>query len=193
MQDLEMQRTGTQPLNTCKGTSRKDFLWISPELQQYWKSTSVDQMVFKDHAVLSAQFEPFGKPCNIPLWRQPKSIPWEKYKQALPPGTFSFHDGPPDQFCTRLAEEFERRADQLAVATTGQALLPCQKGRSKTSEVVMVPESQSFLRPSRHGHFEPKFHGTHMQHKRWFKQLRRLEAFARSSQVPHSSATKTIH
>ena len=30
IQDLQMSHTGQQPLKTCKGSTRKDFVWISP-------------------------------------------------------------------------------------------------------------------------------------------------------------------
>eukprot|EP00435_Cladocopium_sp_Y103_P076071 s49_g75.t1 len=193
IQDMEQQRTGKLPVMTCKASTRKDFVWISPELQPFWQSTSVDNMLFKDHAVLSASFAPFGKPEKIPLWRKPKPIPWEKFKQPMPAGSFSFHDGPPHAFCTRLAAEFERRANQLSLAETGHALLSCQKGRSQTSEVVLVPESQGLLRPSRPGSASPEFHGTHVMHKRWFKQLRRLEAYARNACKPAQSMQKALH
>lgn len=57
-QDLEFARTGKLPANTCKNSTKKDFIWISPELQPFWRSTHVDQLAFKDHAVASAHFEP---------------------------------------------------------------------------------------------------------------------------------------
>eukprot|EP00435_Cladocopium_sp_Y103_P039416 s683_g10.t1 len=178
VQDMQQQQHGTVPLPTCKASTRKDFLWISPELQPFWLSTAVDQLLFKDHAVLSATFAPFGKPAQ---------------KQPMPTGTFKFCPERADSFCTSLADEFEHRAIQMSLAITGQALQPCQRGRSHTSEVVLVPESMSLLRPSRPGSAAPQFHGTHMTHKRWFKQLRRLEAFARNAQKPACTASKTIH
>ena len=62
------------------------------------------------------------------------------------------------------------------------------------SSTVMVPESQTLLRPGRHGDVQPKCHGTHVTYKKWFKQLRRLEAFARGSEAHHNlSSSKVIH
>ena len=153
-------------------------------------STSVDTLAFKDHAVLSAKFRSFGKPSKIPLWRQPKPIPWAKIPVDMPAGDFSFPYDQPENFCTKLANEFEARANAMSFQSLGQPLLDCQKGRSHTSEVRMVPESQSILRPGRHGDAQPQFFGIHVTHKRWFKQLRRLEAYPRGvgSQAP---ATKS--
>eukprot|EP00435_Cladocopium_sp_Y103_P032826 s2207_g8.t1 len=59
---------------------------------------------------------------------------------------------------------------------------------------MLVPETQGLLRPGRHGDQQPAFHGVHLTHKRWFKQLRRLEAYARSSQASQTpNVSKTLH
>ena len=194
IQDMEYEATGKKPVPTCKNCSRKDFVWISPELQPFWQSTAVDTLAFKDHAVLSAQFKPLCKPCKIPLWRQPKPIPWNKIRGQMPEGSFKFTCVQPEKFCASLAGEFERRASNMCLQSFGNPLLDCQKGRSQTTETVQVLESQNPLRPGRHGDYTPEYHGTHMTHKRWFKQLRRMEAYARgtANQV-QSTRSKTIH
>lgn len=179
---------------TCKHSTRKDFVWISPELHPFWMTTSVDTLAFKDHAVLSAHFAPFGKPSKVPIWRQPKQIAWSKIKGQMPTGTFQFPVEQPSNFCSTLADEFEHRASQMSFHSTGTPLLDCQKGRSKTSETILIPESQSLLRTGRHGDKNPQFFGTHMTHKRWFKQLRRLEAYSRHvSSIKDATPTKSIH
>eukprot|EP00435_Cladocopium_sp_Y103_P039949 s1234_g10.t2 len=194
IQDLEESRTGKKPVNTCKNSTRKDFVWISPELQPYWLSTEVRTLAFKDHAVLSAMFQPFGKPETVPLWRKPKSIPWTKIKGDMPAGNFTFSQVDPATFCHSLAVEFESRANHMSQKSCGQPLLDCQRGRSATSSTVMVPESQCQLSPGRHGDAQPKYFGTHMTYKRWFKQLRRLEAFARGAQKQsNTTPTKAVH
>lgn len=74
------------------------------------------------------------------------------------------------------------------------ALLACQKGRPKTTEVTWVPENQGCLRPSRHGDLRPQYHGIHLTHQRWFKQLCRLEAYTRNVQSSDSpTPSKLIH
>ena len=171
IQDLEMCRTGKQPQNTCKNSTRKDFVWISPELQAFWESTGVENLAFKDHAALYARFKPFGKPEKVPLWRKPKPIPWNKLKGDMPVGTFVFRPENADTFCLDLAHEFEQRAHAMSLRSTGQPLHACQRGRSATSSTVLVPESQSLLKPGRQGDLQPQFHGihgTHATYKRWF-------------------------
>ena len=120
IQDLEMCRTGEQPQNTCKTSTRKDIGWICPELQAFWESTLVENLAFKDHAVLCARFKPFGKPEKITLWRKSKPIPWNKPKGDMPVGTFAFSAEKADKFCLDLAQEFEQRAHTMSLRSTGQ-------------------------------------------------------------------------
>ena len=54
VQDLECLHTGTQPQPTCKGCTRKDMLWISPELVSSFQTVVVDHDHFADHSVLRA-------------------------------------------------------------------------------------------------------------------------------------------
>ena len=78
VQDLCHHATGRPVVNTCKGATRKDFLWLSPELALGFIDLHVDCEVFADHAVLVASFvggrahlERFVWPCPIP-------VPWNK-------------------------------------------------------------------------------------------------------------------
>ena len=127
IQDMEHEATGKKPVPTCKNCSRKDFVWISPELQPFWQSTAVDTLAFKDHAVLSAQFKPLGKPCKIPLWRQPKPIPWNKIRGQMPEGSFKFTCVQPEKFCASLAGEFERSASNMCLQSFGNPFLIAKK------------------------------------------------------------------
>jgi hypothetical protein len=112
----------------------------------------------------------------------------------MPVGTFVLRPENADTFCLDLAHEFEQRAHAMSLRSTGQPLHACQRGRSATSSTVLVPESQSLLKPGRQGALQPQFHGTHATYTRWFKQLRRLEAFARSTHANHNlSPNKIIH
>ena len=112
----------------------------------------------------------------------------------MPVGTFVLRPENADTFCLDLAHEFEQRAHAMSLRSTGQPLHACQRGRSATSSTVLVPESQSLLKPGRQGDLQPQFHGTHAAYKRWFKQLRSLDAFSRSTHANHNlSPNKIIH
>jgi hypothetical protein len=61
LQTLARERFGHEIVNTCKMKTRKDFCYISPELQDLLVSVEVLQDVFPDHAVLRGCFKPLGE------------------------------------------------------------------------------------------------------------------------------------
>eukprot|EP00438_Fugacium_kawagutii_P010337 Skav212590 [mRNA] locus=scaffold125:530151:534734:+ [translate_table: standard] len=179
IQILEKEQHGTDIRMTCKGKTRKDYVWISPELAKHFQSVVFHTDIFKDHAVLGAKFRPFGKPEPIPIWRQPKSLDWE-HLQKLPEGNFQLSSLPSHvDPCLAIANEFEQRLVQSAAAD--KPILPCQLGRSRTTQPKAKPEYTKPVTRSRAGHLQPEYHGTSLRYNQWFKQLRRLEAFARTS------------
>ena len=75
VQDLWHQHTGTLPQVTCKNATRKDYCFISAELQPLLQSVEVDPGYFCDHSLLSATFEMQGLRQPCPVWRMPKYRP----------------------------------------------------------------------------------------------------------------------
>lgn len=53
----------------------KDYLYLSPELVQFFDHAGVLEDIFADHAVLVARFHPFGFQEHVYNWRTPK---WEE-------------------------------------------------------------------------------------------------------------------
>lgn len=56
VQDLFQARTGAPVQPTCKGVTRKDHLWLSPELVLAFLDLTIDHETFADHSVLVARF-----------------------------------------------------------------------------------------------------------------------------------------
>ena len=71
VQDLQQRLTGRSPAVTCKGKTRKDFCWISPELQSLFVEACVDETFFADHSVVFARLR--TPSANVPRfsWRMP--------------------------------------------------------------------------------------------------------------------------
>ena len=76
LQTLMQERYGIAPTSTCKGASRSDQLWLSPEAQEYVSNIGFAD-VFSDHLVMIMQL-------NLPsmltyewVWPQPQPIPWD--------------------------------------------------------------------------------------------------------------------
>ena len=76
IQDVAHSRWGVPPSNTCKGATRVDQLWISPELVACLEAVVVNDLVFSDHAILSASFR-LGTPELQYIWRMPQQLPWQ--------------------------------------------------------------------------------------------------------------------
>jgi hypothetical protein len=56
VQDLQHMRTGAPIRPTCKQVSRKDFLWLSPELALAFRGLRFCDETFADHSLLLADF-----------------------------------------------------------------------------------------------------------------------------------------
>ena len=72
IQDLRAARQGVSPEVTCKNSSRKDFLFVSPELQEMFLACKVDPTYWADHSVVSASFRPSRVHLSRFVWRMPR-------------------------------------------------------------------------------------------------------------------------
>lgn len=63
-----------EPMMTCKGKTRKDFLFLSPELLQLLQQVRVDAQCFADHAVLQAKMRSPSAPTMMYLWPKAKPV-----------------------------------------------------------------------------------------------------------------------
>ena len=180
VQQWALERLGKPIEVTCKNKTTKDHIYVSPELAQYLKDVEVQQDWFPDHAVLIAKFHPLGKPPQLPIWRQPKPMPWDdipleaiQYEYQKPESqqdlTASYA-----QVCTNV-----EAAAALALTAKHKALPDACKGRVKTTEVRWRQEYSAPLRPSREGEYQPTYHGLNIQHARWIRQYRRILNFTR--------------
>ena len=180
VQSLQQERFGTEVAATCKQTTTKDFIWLSPELAQHFCKAEVVNHVFPDHGALLAHFSFLGQDSHVFLWRQPKPIPWEECKGSIftKPEQFSMQCTP-DEECRAIAQEFEERVHVHMTNQGNSGLLPVHRGRCKTTDTRKLLSHTSPLRPGRHGDTQPEYQGQCLQYQRWFTQIRRLESLAR--------------
>ena len=181
IQTVAEERWGILPRCTCKGSTRKDYIFLSPELQSLLTETCVIDDVWADHSVLVGKF--VGQPCNISrqIWRMPRQFQW-------PPGfhlqdvslevNFETHN-PTEQYALMW-----QQVEQQATALNEQRHVPIQKsqcGRGQTLETTTCHGTSvpRLLKPSRQGDVLPHITVASIQHARWFRQLRRLQAYAR--------------
>ena len=184
LQDLAMCRWGVQPHHTCKGTTRKDFCFISPELQDLLEEVLLEHDVWSDHSVLVGKFR--GAQTVVrQWWRQPQAFPWpDGFSSGTVPIDVNFTGEDPTGQYKKLWEQIETGAQQF-LDLSSKKVHPSQLGRAKTLTTVprkgpVVPVS---LKPSRSGDVRPLYYGQSRQHALWFRQLRRLQNFVRFSKV----------
>jgi hypothetical protein len=188
-QDLEFLRSGQSPQVTCKGRTRKDMLWLSPELVASFAELSVDHTRFADHSVLIAKFHVGAAFTMRFLWPTPKAIPWDDVPAMSQPVDFA--QGSPTECYKQLWAHKETQARQALqdkwqrnMQGRGQQLAP--KPRKGWAAPPKKGRSQDA---------QPFFHGYHVQHARWVKQLRRLQNYHRWASVHfgHANTQLALH
>eukprot|EP00435_Cladocopium_sp_Y103_P042393 s1318_g11.t1 len=194
VQTLQQERFGDEIAKTCKQSTTKDFIWVSPELVPYFRRAEVISHVYPDHGALLAHFQCFGQDTHVYHWRKPKPLPWASCKSKMPEGHFQLPaDVHPDESSRLIASELEDRLHQHLVSQDQPGLLPQQRGRCQTLEAQKMLGHASPLKASRHGDMTPAYHGQNLQHQRWFTQLRRLESLGRLYKAQPWKASQHVH
>ena len=177
LQDIALHRWGILPRATCKGKTRKDYCFVSPELQALLLKVSVMDDVFPDHSVLVGHFRRLRHMIPKQVWPSPKQFPWPQH--------FEF----PEDFWTSCEGTVDEHYSQLwaQIETTAAAMVPfripkCMHGRAQTTNVRSVWDGKfSPVKAGRPGDFQPQFHGASVRHGQWIRQCRRLQAYVRSA------------
>ena len=192
IQLLDLERTRRPISFTCKQTSTKDFVWISPELVPYFLKADTCSL-FSDHEVLFATFKPFGPISKVHLWRKPKPIDWNADSPDIPVGHFKMENDNPEEAIKTIAAEFEDRVHQAFKASNMPGLIASQRGRSRTTHTREVLEHHSPIKPSRSGEKQVEFLGHSLMHKQWFSQMRRFQSIRRTCCNNESNLHKLVH
>ena len=181
VQQLAQERWGVEPSNTCKHTSRKDFLYLSPQLQKLVISVTNTWDKFSDHSVLSAVLHFPGGPPRVAKWFTPKPILYHDQHevrliqnsqgQPLP------RESDPTQQYEKIFATFETLVSEAKQSQGRPGLFPAQMGRGTTRERHFITKRVSPLKPSREGEALPEFAGLNLKYKRWFTQYRRLVSY----------------
>lgn len=179
IQDLAWQRWQIQPSDTCKKCTRKDFLYLSPALQELVVSVHNHYDLFPDHSTLYAKIrKPSNDPCTF-TWFKPQPIVGDGL--VIPDDCVTHHehvqDSPTKNYAA-LCQSFEKSVDQTLRKQNQPGLTKSQFGRACTLDRKSKGQPVAPAKPSRKG--EPvTIECKTLQHKRWFVQLRRLLNFKR--------------
>ena len=191
-QDIHAQRTGILPQATCRGKTRRDYMFMSPELCGLFDSCSVVDASVADHADLVCHFAG-GDHLTRFAWPIPDQMEWEPVASRAPvdgslfscpsQATVDF-----EQFWT-CAEANNNEARKKA----GKAVVRAMSGRAKVKAPVERDRQIPPLKASRPGDRQPLFLGSCLQHVQWTRQLRRMQSYVRLAQAPVQSTAHRCH
>lgn len=172
LQDLALTRWGIPVRATGKGAQNIDQVWVSPELQASLLRVQLYDDLWAGHVAVSGVFANHHPSQLRYHWRFPQTFPWPKdwqcdYHGPWTDPTFSY---------AAMWNHFEFMASKnLGGVSVSQSSF----GRGAT--LSHEPRLSHIAPPKkgREGDIQPKFFGLSLQHNRWFRQLRRLQALVR--------------
>jgi len=173
-QDLFQLRTGAPVQLTCKHATRKDYLWLSPELALAFLGLTLDFETFADHAVLVAQFRGGTQHAERFVWPCPKPVPWQQVPDSQTVVDFVAPLDPTAQYAL-LWKARETCAQQHLQADW----VPSMHGRGQQTRPKRVVGRHAPIKQGRRHDVQPAFYGFSSLHVARFKQLRRLQNFCR--------------
>ena len=190
LQDLAHDMWGQPVSHTCKHSTRKDFCFVSRELQVLLKAVHVAHDIFPDHAVLYGTFSGFKHLVPRTIWTTPTDMPWPAHWEVNPDFWLQC-ESEPDMKYQMLWQHIEDNACRsLPFVVPAKA-----KGRAATKYVQRkldgkVPPPKK----ARPGDVQPHYVCASFRHSQWLRQTRRLQAYMRhvQAQSEHTSHARQI-
>ena len=179
LQDLAAERWAISPKPTCKHRTRKDFCFVSPELQELLFDVRIVDDIWPDHSILQGHFHRLCMTVPKDVWRMPGPFPWPA-QWTFPAKWWDLCDGSPSFKYAKLWEALEQVAEQALPFKPSKHV----KGRAQTQAPKCVVGGRlAPVKIGRRGDFHPQFHGASCRHAQWVRQVRRLQAYLRSVQA----------
>ena len=178
VQTLARQRWGIQEVVTCKHATRKDFLYLSPGLQELLMSVTTTWDHFTDHSCLQAILkEPSVSPLEA-RWFKPRPISYEDDALLRQLQQTHMPDPDPSESMTQrymdLCTQLEQHVEAALQATGKPALMQQQKGRGTVLHRTFHRVPGAPLKASREGDMVPEYVGPNL---RYITQARRLSSY----------------
>ena len=185
IQDLAWQRWGHIPAHTCKDATRRDFLYLSPEVAALCSDSAVLE-IYQEHSTVAARVVIASNAGAVRYWPRPAEIPWNGI--ALDGLNGSSHVPlPPYPDSSRRFQQHAQLFEQSLnghVASPGGQLPACCFGRAKFTSPMAKDLRVQASRASRAGDEVLQSDLLSLEVRRWFKQLRRLQSLRQALQRP---------
>ena len=134
IQNLAAQKWGYPIRPTCHQKTKKDQMWLSPELAPRLVNVYIDDTVFPDHATVVGEFMELAASPPVPIWRKPTPIQWEEVDHDQLAQTCQPHSGVQG----RMVVIFQQLEDQVDMNLRRQGkpgLRAQQKGSLRSHHV----------------------------------------------------------
>ena len=170
-QELHCTRTGVLPLPTCRSKTRRDFVFLSPELRRLFESCIIDHTAWPDHSAVIVCFKGGVHESVRYPWPLPAQVPDGNFID------FSSVSDVTDQYAT-LWRDVETCAEQCAIGKSKPLPRVCF-GRGQRLEPLVVKALAPPVSKGRSGDLQPGFYGSSWGHAHMFRQARRLQSYTR--------------
>ena len=193
IQDLHAARTGQLPVATCRGKTRRDYLFVSRELAALFRDCRVDDESLSDHSYLIGSFDGSVDVLDRFLWPTPDPMEWTAPSCRSPVDLSLFRPG------CNLDDDYEafwtavEAQNNAARRRLHKPVVRAMGGRGKQRQPQLRHGQLAPVKTSRPGDRQPAFLGTCIQHAQWLKQLRRLQSYVRLSRSGVCSAAHRAH
>ena len=197
VQTLHARLTGDGPYPTCKGSTRPDRIFVSPELASYFVRCEVTD-VFADHSVVTGHFALPGDASTYSWWPMPAKMPWSSIDipawHASSPVFLPFaKDQDTTDYLSSIGQQYEASVKPEFVSDIPNGLPRACRGRAQHHSPVLRPRNLKTLRPSRNGEEKPRCDLVSHSVQRWFRQLRRIQSLVHNLRRNSDAVTALVY
>ena len=193
IQDIHAERTGELPVATCRGKTRRDYLFVSREMARLFRSCQVVDETVSDHSYLIGTFEGSLDLLDRFVWPIPDQMEWEAISERQPVQADLFQPGcNPDQDYAAFWSAVEAN-NNGARQRKQKPLVRSMQGRGRQHQPQLRHGMLAPTKTSRPGDKQPAFLGSCVQHAQWLKQLRRFQSYLRLARAPVLTVAHRAH
>ncbi|CAL1128806.1 unnamed protein product, partial [Cladocopium goreaui] len=187
-QEMAAQRWNHEIVPTCKGTTERDMIWMSPMAASLCNNLHV-QDVFHDHSSLAVELNIGVLKPSIRTWPRPREIPWDQVQIAdwhqQSHETQPLEHSSSTETLKQLARTFEQSLNGFVRDLPSRSLSSAHCGRAqRLAPAKLTPTPQS-CRASRPGEEHLVADTVNKAVILWFKQLRRIQSYRHSIVAGH--------
>ena len=186
------EQWGILPGPTCCQVTRKDYVYLSPQLQALLTSCSNTFDKFPDHSTLLGLLDFPSKPAPVARWPRPQNIDYRQLSPAdiakVPCDPAVTHSDPTTQY-SAICHAFEQHVSRVRAQHGLNKLTPSQCGRGQTLERTFLKPQIVAIKSGRQGDHQPQVNTWTLTHCRWTTQCRRLQHYVKHLHKNRDTAT----